>query len=467
MEYVNREAPKPSDKYSCAPNGWMYTKEFQGIIPIEITKVFKQRKEWKGMMTNGKKNLEVIATAIDSTSGEVKEEFDLDFKALFDGSVQSKLETMDKGVLEKYKKMCEHSIIICDTNQQNRKILINALYGCLGTPYFRYYDLRNAAAITTFGQMALQWTERKVNEYMNKVCGTDDHKYVFYGDTDSLYMEMSPLIEKVGVERFGGDTQKLVDFIDRFCNERLQAALNKSSEELAEYMNSYENHLAFDREAIACPPLGSEGIGGFWKAKKRYALNVYDMEGVRYHKPHLKIMGLETQSSSTPSELKTYLYDCIEIMLQEGEKKLQEHFKKLKADYDKLDYLKITPVKSANDIAKWSDGNGFPISKCPNHVRGVLTYRRATNGFEGIPIINDGDKVMILPLREGNIFKDSCIAWPANTELPSEIKNDVLVWMDRNTLFEKTFIKPLKGMCEAAGVEYEKTASLMDLFDMF
>jgi hypothetical protein len=38
----------------------MYTKDIQGVIPEEITKVFFQRKEWKGKMLPGKRNLEIL-----------------------------------------------------------------------------------------------------------------------------------------------------------------------------------------------------------------------------------------------------------------------------------------------------------------------------------------------------------------------------------------------------------------------
>ena len=59
-EYINGTAPKPSEEFSCSPNGWMYTKEYKGIMPIEVEKVFFQRKEWKTKMKNAEKNLEVI-----------------------------------------------------------------------------------------------------------------------------------------------------------------------------------------------------------------------------------------------------------------------------------------------------------------------------------------------------------------------------------------------------------------------
>lgn len=64
-DYINKTAPKPSDVYSCTPNGMMYYKDVQGVIPRETAKVFYQRKEWKGYMMTGKRNLELIKKALE------------------------------------------------------------------------------------------------------------------------------------------------------------------------------------------------------------------------------------------------------------------------------------------------------------------------------------------------------------------------------------------------------------------
>ena len=63
MEYINKTAPQPSEEFSCSPNGMMYRKDIEGMIPREITKVFFQRKEWKGKMMPAKRNLELIKKA--------------------------------------------------------------------------------------------------------------------------------------------------------------------------------------------------------------------------------------------------------------------------------------------------------------------------------------------------------------------------------------------------------------------
>ncbi|EQA7786764.1 3'-5' exonuclease [Acinetobacter baumannii] len=59
-DFINKIAPRPSDEFSCSPNGMMYSKTKQGIIPKEIAKVFFQRKDWKKKMMAAKRNAELI-----------------------------------------------------------------------------------------------------------------------------------------------------------------------------------------------------------------------------------------------------------------------------------------------------------------------------------------------------------------------------------------------------------------------
>lgn len=386
----------------------------------------------------------------------------MDFYSDFDSDQIAMLKSMSKAELEKLKRDCEHAETLANMNQINRKLLINSLYGALGNIYFRYYDLRNATAITLFGQLAIQWSARKMNEYLNKLCKTEGVEYVFYIDTDSNYVELRALIEDViGIEKFSS-TEKVVDFLDKFASEKLEPLLFDAFEELKDYMNNYQQKMFMDREAIALAPLGSKGCGGFWKAKKRYALNVYDMEGTRYNPPKLKIMGLETQQSSTPKAVQEALIETIRISLQEGEEALQKYYEKFEKEYRDIDYRQIAFVSTANNIEKYND-NGYPGKKCPVHVRAVLAYKRAIKGTN-ITDIQEGEKVMVLPLKPQNPFQDKVIAWPSGTDLPEELKDQVLANIDYVTLFDKTFKSPLQGFCDATGFEYEHKASLFDLF---
>lgn len=463
-EYIAGTAPRPSDEYSCSPNGWMFDKNKAGVIPVEITKVFFQRKEHKGYMLGAKRNKELIKDILNhKVYGEQNDVPEWNHREDFDDEMKAKLKILSKNALDELLDRADRMAIASNTAQINRKLLINSLYGALGNIYFRYYDLRNASAITMFGQMAIQWIERKINEYLNRVIGTDDHKYIIAGDTDSVYVCIDKLVEKVGEHKFR-DTDHLVDFLSKFASEKMEPAIDKAFREMCEYMNNKEHLMFMDREAISGPPLGSKGVGGFWTAKKRYALNVWDMEGTRYAEPEMKIMGLETQKSSTPKAVQKALKECIRRMLQEGEDSLQEYYKEFESEFKKLPYKTIAAVSSANNIAKFDD-NGFPGTKCPYHVRGALTYNRLSKEFEGMAPIMEGEKVMVLPLKEPNPMNDKCISWPSGNDLPREIEGMVMKYMDFQVLFEKTFVKPLTSFCEASKLEYEKKASLSDLFD--
>lgn len=350
-----------------------------------------------------------------------------------------------------------------NTNQQVRKILINSLYGALGNEKFRLYSLVNAAAVTSFGQLAIQWVERKVNEYLNGVCGTTDHKFVCYIDTDSIYVDVEKVVEKIGIHIFR-DTNHLVDFLDKFGRDKMEPVIEAGYQELREYMNNKEHLMFMDREAIAVAPMNTDGCGGFWTGKKRYALNVYDMEGTRYSEPHLKIMGLETQRSSTPEAIRGSLKECIRIMLQEGETPLQAYVKQFKSEMKEMDYRRVASVSSANGLSKWSDGHGFPNKGTPKHVKGVLLHNRlaAQHGFNRVI---EGSKVMVLPLKDGNKFNENAFSWASGEPLPEPVVHDVLAAVDWVQLTSKTFDAPLDSMCQSAKMDYEKKATLFDMFD--
>lgn len=462
-DYINRVAAKPSEEYSCSPNGWMFRKDIDGVIPVEIAKVFFQRKAQKGVMLTCDRNKERVKGS--SERGGERDIDWIDVRKDFDDDTISKLHTLHEDAILALIEKCERASMAADTAQHNRKILINSLYGALGNVYFRYYDLRNASAITLFGQLALQWIERKVNEYLNGVCKTEGVSYVFYGDTDSIYMCVDNLIERVGGEARFTDTNHLVDFLDKFAKEKLEPAIDAGFRELCEYMNNKEHLMFMDREVIAGPPLGSKGLGGFWTAKKRYALNVWDNEGTRYAEPKLKIMGLETQRSSTPKAVQKALKECIRRILQEGEESLQVYYKEFEEEFRRLPYQSVAAVSSANNLMKYSDSAGYPTKGTPKHVKGALAFNRMAKDL-GVEPLREGDKVMMLPLRPMNPFKEESISWSSGTKLPPGMEKPVLDYLDYPALFAKTFVKPLSSITEACAIQHEKKASLLDLFDI-
>jgi len=172
--------------------------------------------------------------------------------------------------------------------QMAKKIQLNSAYGALANQYFRLFSFDLAESITTSGQLSIRWIEKKMNEYMNNILKTDGVDYVIASDTDSIYVTMEKLVEHLGVD----DELKIVNAIDQFCEKKIQPYINKCYEELAEYMNAYQQKMQMKRETIA-----NKGI---WRGKKMYILNAWNVEGVQYKEPKLKLQGLEAVRSSTP-----------------------------------------------------------------------------------------------------------------------------------------------------------------------
>ena len=160
------------------PNGSLYTREYKGFFPSLMEKMYNDRVKYKKLF-------------IDE---------------------QKKGRSADKNKLSQYYNL-----------QVNFKIALNSAYGALGNQWFRFYDVRNAEAVSVAGQLSIRWAEKAVNKYMNKILETEDVDYVLASDTDSLYVTLDSLVEKVGLK----DTQKIIKFMDSVCEEKLQKEIDK------------------------------------------------------------------------------------------------------------------------------------------------------------------------------------------------------------------------------------------------
>ena len=172
-----------------------------------------------------------------------------------------------------------------------------------------------AEAITTSGQLSIRWIERALNKYLNKLLETTGEDYVIASDTDSVYITFDRLVNSVFEE--GTETAKIVTFMDKIANEKIEPFIDKSYQDLAEYVNAYDQKMQMAREAIADK--------GIWTAKKRYILNVWDNEGVQYKEAKLKIMGIEAVKSSTPAPCREKIKQGLKIIMS-GDEKETEYF---------------------------------------------------------------------------------------------------------------------------------------------
>jgi DNA polymerase elongation subunit (family B) len=104
-------------------------------------------------------------------------------------AIKQQLQTADPSEVEQLKRQkaaLETEKSIFDLKQHATKIMLNSLYGACGNQYFRFFDVKNAEAVTTTGQFIIQYVGRNIDAYLNKMMRTTGKKFVIYSDTDSI-----------------------------------------------------------------------------------------------------------------------------------------------------------------------------------------------------------------------------------------------------------------------------------------
>ena len=316
--------------------------------------------------------------------------------------------------------------------QMAKKISLNSAYGAIGNAYFRYYDLLVAEAITTSGQLSIRWIERAVNEYLNKVLDTTDKDYVIASDTDSIYVTFDELVNKIFPD--GKETTKVVTFLDSVARDKVEPFIEKSYQSLHQYVKSYEQKMEMSREVIADK--------GIWTAKKRYILNVWDNEGVRYKEANLKMMGIEAVKSSTPAPCRAKIKQGLDIIMNGDEKELNKFIQDFREEFMSLPPEDIAYPRSVNGLTKFSDSNQMFARGAPIHCKGAILYNHLiekNNLGHKYPSIQEGEKIKFLNMKQPNVYQCSAISFI--TTLPKEL--DFHKMVDYDVQFEKSFIEPL------------------------
>ena len=364
------------------------------------------------------------------------------------------LEKMSDKELALLRENTKKEISKCKNNQMARKVQLNSLYGAVGNQYFRYYKLENAEAITTSGQVAIRWIEAKLNKYMNRILKTEDVDYVIASDTDSVYLHMGPLVEKVyeGREK---TTEGIVSFLDKICQVELEKYIESSYEELAKYLNAYQQKMKMKRECIA--------DRGIWVAKKRYILNVYDSEGVRYSEPKLKMMGIEAVKSSTPASCRQMIKDALKVIMIGTESDMIKFISKCKSEFRNLTPEEISFPRSVSDVVKYKSISQIYSKGTPIHVRGALLYNHyiKQGGLDKkYALIHNGEKVKFCYLKKPNPIHENVISFIQ--KFPIEI--GVTPYIDYELQFEKSFLDPLKSILSCIGWDYKERTTLESFF---
>ena len=398
-----------SGEYATCANGAQYRKDIKGFLPELMEKMYAERVVFKKRMLEAKQAYEKTPT-----------------------------------------KSLEKEIARCNNIQMAKKISLNSAYGAIGNQYFRYYKLANAEAITLSGQVSIRWIENKMNDYLNKLLNTEEIDYVIASDTDSIYINFGPLVDKFFNTKLD-DKAKIVSLLDKVCQDKLEPFIDRSYLELATYVNAYDQKMFMKRENIA--------DRGIWTAKKRYILNVWDSEGVRYEEPKLKMMGIEAVKSSTPAPCRAMIKDALNIMMSGTEEDVIKFIDESRDKFKKLPPEDISFPRTVSNVNKHKSSSSIYAKGTPIHARGALLYnhhikdKKLDNKYS---LINNGEKIKFCYLKKPNWIHENVISFIS--DFPTELDLDKHI--DYELQFNKAFLEPVKVILDSIGWNVEKVVNL-------
>ena len=403
-----------SKEYCMTPNGALFRKDKRGFLPEIMETMYNDRVKFKRLLLEARQKYE------DTKNPQLLKD------------------------ISRYNNI-----------QMAKKISLNSAYGAIGNNWFRYFDLMVATANTTSGQLSKRLIEKALNIYLNKLLETKNEDYVIASDTDSVYITFDVLVNRVFEKR--GTPEKITDFLDKIAKEKLEPFILKSYTALAKSMNAYEQKMEMGREAIADK--------GVWTAKKRYILNLYDMEGVRFKTPQLKIMGIESVKSSTPAPCREKLKEALKIIMDGDEKLLNTFIQDFREEFMSLPPEDIAYPRSCNGVKKFRGTDRLFTKGAPIHVKGAILYNHLVEKNKlgnKYPYIQEGDKIRFLHMQEPNIYQASAFSFI--TKIPKEL--DIIDQIDYSQQYEKSFLEPLRVITDKMKwiLKNDEVGTLEDFF---
>jgi DNA polymerase elongation subunit (family B) len=398
---------------SIASNGVMYRTDKQGLIPALLEKWFNERVEMRKLVKK-----------FHEEGDKVKEQY-------------------------------------FDRRQHIQKIVLNSLYGVLGLPVFRFYDLDNAEATTLTGQQLIKFSKKITNHFYNKELGTADD-YVIYIDTDSIFASAVPLVKKRFPNQELTETM-MTQRIMEICAE-VQDYLNKSYDYFAKKFCNIDKHV-FDikQEVIA--------KSGLFITKKRYGLRIINDAGRKVNKIHVK--GLDTVRSNFAIAMKELLQNVLDDILADVPKeKIDERISVFKRNMVNLHFDVMANPIGVKGIGKYQVKDIESVFSTykkgtPVHVKSAINYNSLIDyWYEGRKYekIGNGNKIKWVYLKE-NEFGFDTIAYKGYED-PPQILNMIKNYIDHNKMFEQAMSKKIDMFYKAlkwGGVE-DTTTSMSRFF---
>tara|TARA_B100000287_G_scaffold9193_1_gene9045 strand:- start:10120 stop:12582 length:2463 start_codon:yes stop_codon:yes gene_type:complete len=333
-----------------------------------------------------------------------------------------------------------------DRRQYLQKILLNSLYGVLGLPVFRFYDLDNAEAVTYTGQSLIKFTKKIANNFYNRELG-DDKDHCIYIDTDSVFYSATPLVQKRFPNISISDEEKMSKSILDIADE-VQSYLNNSYDYFGKKFCNLDKHR-FDikQEVIA--------KSGLFVTKKRYGLKIINDNGKKVNK--LMVKGLDTVRSSFPIAMREMLSKLLEdILMDVPKEQLDKFILNFKNSMKLMDFDKIAIPTSVKNITKYTmkDGVVFKSYKLgtPVHVKSALFYNdmlKHMNISKRYTPIYNGEKIKWIYLKN-NPYGLETISYKGHED-PPEIISFIKEFINPDKLYKQALHKKIMMFYEALG----------------
>tara|TARA_B110000046_G_scaffold171944_1_gene193267 strand:+ start:31 stop:1395 length:1365 start_codon:yes stop_codon:yes gene_type:complete len=388
-------------KFSVASNGVLYRTDKVGCIPDILDHWFSQRVEFR------------------------------------------KLEKKygDSGEKEKYAFYKKRQLV--------QKILLNSLYGVLGLPAFRFYDVDNATAVTTTGQTVIKSTADMTNIKYNKELETPDADSNIYIDTDSVFFSAAPLMDKRIPNWRDNNQETIAGFVNDIAGE-VQDYLNDFYDILAKKVFNIDKHrFEIKKEYVS--------KAGIWIAKKRYAQWIISDNGVPCDK--LDVKGLDVVRSSYPAAFRKFMSEIlIEILRGDTEEQLTNRVYDFKNDLVNMDVVKIAKAGGVKNLNKYMPKKREQtamfqfISGTPAHVKASIAYNQLLKHFKvenQYEPLKGGDKIKWVYLKQNQYGLDAVAMNGYND--PPQIMELIKTYINYDKIFERELLKKLEDFYGALG----------------
>lgn len=371
--------------------------------------------------------------------------------------VESLKDLSDEELVKRYKR-AKMKVSIKNTSQMGVKIVLNAGYGAIGNRWFKeYYDPEIARAITASGELINKWVTHYLTQDLRELSGNGTHRFVVYGDTDSIYINLTPFAQSEGWDKLIS-SEDYCEAVDKFEREKIQPLITAHCEKMAQMVNAFEQRMFWGREVIC-------RSGGIFQAKKRYALLVDNSEGVQYKTPKLKVIGLESKKSTTPEVCVPWLEEIYKLAILNNEEEVFKKVKEYRETYTSLPPEDISIASSVANVNKYrvNPNSWEAVKGAPYQATSSLLHNRIIEECNGItPLIQDGSKILIASLKERNPWGKNNIAFQGFW--PEEFGDKVKQYLDYEGNFEKSFLQPAQLLLDAVKMSTKKKVNVLKFF---